>query len=60
MIHITNVVEDPNNPGELVIDLESETCERLGWLPGDLLEWHDLGNGTWRITKKSDAPDGTV
>ena len=47
------IVEDPENPGELVIDLGNELCEHLGWKPGDEVEWIDNKDGTWTIRKKT-------
>ena len=45
------IVEDPDHPGELLVDLGTELCEHMGWQPGDTLEWKQLGNGTWTLTK---------
>ena len=48
----TTVVQDPDDPEQLLLDLGLETCERLGWKPGDTLEWIDNGDGSWTLTKK--------
>ena len=45
------IVEDPDHPGELLLDLGKELCEHLGWKPGDTLEWIDNKDGTWTIRK---------
>ena len=45
------IVEDPDCPGELLLDLGTELCEYLGWKPGDELVWIDNKNGTWTIKK---------
>ena len=38
-----NVVEDPDNPGELLWDLGNDLCAQLGWQAGDTVEWtYDL------------------
>ena len=48
---IRAIVEDPENPGEMLLDLGPEICEHLGWEEGDTLDWQDNGNGTWTIRK---------
>jgi hypothetical protein len=48
---IRDIIVDPDNPNELVLDLGTELCERLGWKPGDVLEWTNQENGTWRLQK---------
>jgi hypothetical protein len=45
------VIQDPDHPGEMLLDLGLELCQRLGWQPGDSLEWIDNGDGTWTIKK---------
>lgn len=47
------VIEDPDNPGEYLLDLGLDVCERLGWKPGDVVDWVDNKDGTWTIKKKS-------
>ena len=47
------VVEDPNNPGELLLDLGLELCAQLGWQAGDTIEWIDNKDGTWLMTKSA-------
>jgi DNA-binding Xre family transcriptional regulator len=44
------VIEDPNNPEELLLDLGTELCEELGWKVGDIVQWIDNKDGTWQIT----------
>ena len=44
------VIEDPNNPEELLLDLGTELCEELGWKVGDTVQWIDNKDGTWQIT----------
>jgi hypothetical protein len=46
-----NVVEDPDNPGELILDLGNELCAELGWQAGDTLVWTDNKDGTWLLSK---------
>ena len=50
------VIEDPNNPEELLLDLGTELCEELGWAVGDTVQWIDNKDGTWQITKTTGQP----
>ena len=52
MAHIVNVIEDPDNPGELLLDLGHELCETMGWTVGDTIEWIDNKDGSWALRKK--------
>jgi len=45
------VVQDPDDPEQLLLDLGTELCERLDWHPGDQLEWIDNQDGSWTLTK---------
>ena len=47
------LIEDPDDADSLVLDLGLELCERMGWHPGDTLEWIDNKDGTWTLTKKT-------
>ena len=47
----TTVIEDPDNPQELLLVLGPDVCDRLGWKPGDTVEWIDNKDGTWTIQK---------
>ena len=44
-----NVVEDPDSPGDLLLDLGTELCAELGWQVGDTLEWIDNKDGSWLL-----------
>jgi hypothetical protein len=46
------IIENPDKPDELILELGEEICDPLGWKEGDILVWTDLGNGSWKITKK--------
>lgn len=48
---ICNVIVDPDNLEELILDLGVEVCKRLGWQPGDTLEWIDNKDGSWQLRK---------
>jgi hypothetical protein len=50
---ITTIVEDPDHPGEMLLDLGNELCKHLGWKPGDELDWVDNKDGTWTLRKKT-------
>ena len=54
-----SIVEDPDNPGELMLDLGNDVCAELGWQVGDTLEWIDNQNGTWTIKKKEPLTEHT-
>ena len=47
------VIEDPNNPEELLLDLGTELCEELGWKAGDTVQWIDNKDETWQIIKST-------
>jgi hypothetical protein len=48
---VGTIVQDPDHPGEMLLDLGDEICEQLGWQPGDALEWIDNQDGTWTLRK---------
>ena len=48
---IALVIENPDHPGELLLDLGTELCAELGWQVGDTLEWIDNKDGTWLLQK---------
>jgi hypothetical protein len=50
---VVQVVEDPDNPGELLLDLGTEVCAQLGWQVGDTIEWIDNKDGTWLMIKSA-------
>ena len=45
------LIEDPDHPGELLLDLGEELCAEMGWQEGDQLEWKQLEDGRWSLTK---------
>ena len=49
--HILPVEQDPET-GEYIHNFTEEILKETGWKEGDTLEWKDLGNGSWSITKK--------
>jgi hypothetical protein len=52
MQHTVNVIDDPDNPGEYLLDLGLELCSNLGWQPGDTIIWIDNEDGTWTLQKQ--------
>ena len=54
---IRSIVDDPEHPGEMLLDLGDELCEHMGWKAGDAIEWVDNGDGTWLLRKKIDDKD---
>ena len=45
------IVEDPDQPGELLLDLGQALCDTLGWKVGDRLAWKDNRDGSWTLEK---------
>ena len=52
MKQTVRVIEDPDHPGELLLDLGHELCESMGWSVGDVMEWIDNKDGSWTLQKK--------
>ena len=51
MKQTVSVVEDPEDPTQLMLDLGSELCSDLGWQTGDTILWTDNLDGTWTLQK---------
>lgn len=49
------VIEDPDDPEQLLIDLGTEVCAEMGWAVGDTLEWVDNKDGSWTLKKQKTA-----
>lgn len=45
------VVEDPDQPGELLLDLGNDVCKIVGWHPGDTIDFIDNKDGSWTLKK---------
>ena len=43
--------EDPEFPGEFMLDLGNDLVDQLGWQIGDTVTWTDNQDGTWTLTK---------
>lgn len=48
---VVTVEEDPNT-GDLILPIPQEILDLQGWHEGDILKWHDNGDGTWSLTRK--------
>ncbi len=46
------IVEDPDDPQELLLTLPDGLLQETGWTIGDVLQWKELQNGTWSLNKK--------
>jgi len=44
------VKEDPET-GDAILEFPEDFLEQTGWKEGDVLEWKDLGDGSWSLTK---------
>ena len=50
------VIQDPEDPDQLLLDLGTELCELLGWHVGDVLQWIDNKDGSWTLTQQTSTP----
>ena len=48
------VEEDPAT-GDLILPLPTDFLELQGWVEGDVLEWTDNKDGSWSLSKATDA-----
>ena len=56
MTHWTVTVEEADDgSGDIVLPLPPELLETQGWKEGDTLEWNDMGDGSWTITKATNG-----
>lgn len=55
---IRSIVEDPDNPDSMLLDMGDELCKYLGWSEGDEIEWIDNHDGTWLLRKKKPTEIG--
>jgi hypothetical protein len=44
--------EADDGSGDLILPLPQDLLDGAGWQEGDTLNWTDLGNGSWSLTKK--------
>ena len=52
---VRQLIEDPEDPEQLILDLGQELCDELGWVVGDTLTWTDLKDGSWQLKKKTQS-----
>ena len=45
------LLEDPDHPGEFMLDLGQDLVDQLGWKIGDTVTWRDNLDGTWTLTR---------
>jgi hypothetical protein len=45
-----DIKEDPET-GDAILEFPEDFLEQTGWKEGDVLNWKDLGNGSWSLTK---------
>jgi hypothetical protein len=45
------VEEADDGSGDIVLPFPQDFLDQQGWKNGDVLDWKDLGNGTWSLTK---------
>ena len=50
--------EAEDGSGDIVMPLPQDLLDSAGWKEGDVLDWKDLGNGSWSLTKQ--LPDVTI
>ena len=52
------VEEADDGSGDIVLPFPQDFLDQQGWKNGDVLDWKDLGNGAWSLTKLQ--PDVTI
>ena len=52
---VRQLIEDPEDPEQLILDLGQELCDELGWVVGDTLTWTDLKDGSWQLKKTTQS-----
>ena len=49
----TMTVEEDTATEDCIITFPPDLLEAAGWKEGDTIEWTDLKDGSWQLTKKS-------
>lgn len=49
---IVELIEDGD---DLILPLDSDTCDEMGWTVGDKVKWKDNNDGTWTLSKVVDT-----
>lgn len=55
MKYTCEVIEDPYNEGEFLLNLPDELCSEMGWIEGDDLLWSIEEDGTVTLRKKENT-----
>jgi hypothetical protein len=50
------LIEHPEDPDQLLLDLGTELCKQLGWQVGDELAWIDNKDRSWTLTPQTSTP----
>ena len=50
-----DIIEDPNNPDDLLLTLPDELLTTLGWKADDVIIWHVDGD---KVSIRKKEPDG--
>jgi hypothetical protein len=50
----TVTVEQDPDSDDLILPLPQDLIESKGWVPGDIITWIDLGDGSWELRRKGD------
>jgi len=48
---VVPVEQDPHSD-ELLITFPDDLLKKVDWKEGDVIEWHDNGDGTWTLKRK--------
>ena len=48
----TLTIEEDTETGDGILTFPPDLLEEAGWKEGDNIEWTDLGQGAWQLTKK--------
>lgn len=48
----TIIVQENPETGELFLEFPMSVIDQVGWHEGDILEWFDNGDGSWKIEKR--------
>ena len=51
----TITVEEDPETGELILPLPDDLLALAGWHEGDTLNWEELKDGSWTLTKQMES-----
>ena len=49
----TLTIEEDPETGDGILTFPEDMLAQTGWQEGDVLQWKDLGDGSWSLEKKS-------